>query len=300
MKFPIIKPSGNLTLILQGESLEDQDTMLIDTHTHLTWDSFKPGFKEVVQRAFDAGIKTVINIGVDLESSLAAAKLECDQLKCYSTIGLHPHEASRLLSPESIHGYIEKLEGIYCQYPEKIIAVGECGLDYYFEGNTDYAPSSLSINQLKELQKDLFLAQIDLAKKLNLPLIIHCREAWDDIFLPKLQGTQGVFHSFTGNWEQARKVSGLGYYLGFTCIITYPKNEYLRQVIKNTPLDKILTETDCPFLPPQSKRGQRNEPANVTEVVKTIAMVKDLTIKEVATQTFQNTSKLFGILSSKS
>lgn len=267
--------------------------MLIDTHAHLTWDIFKEDFQDVINRAKKAGITHVINIGADIESSKKSVKLECSGIKCYSTIGLHPHEVSKLVTDESIHQIIGELEQIYQSTPNKILAVGECGLDFHFENNPDYIPSSLSQKQLIELQKKLFQAQIDLAKKLNLPLIIHCRDAWNDIFLPELQGTTGVFHSFTGNPQQAQKVLDLGYYLGFTCIITYPKNDHLRQIIKNSPLERILTETDCPFLPPQNMRGKRNEPANITEAVKVIAQMKNLFYEKVAQTTFQNALELF-------
>lgn len=265
---------------------------LIDTHAHLTWDSFKPDLDSVIQRALDVGVKTVINIGADLESSKKAVKLDCGSLKCFSSIGLHPHESSNLVNDVSIHQGIKKLEQIYRTHSKRAVAVGECGLDYHF-GGPDFTFTTLSQDQMKVLQKKLFIAQINLAKKLNLPLIIHCRDAWENIFLPELKNTQGVFHSFTGSKDQAQKVLNLGYYLGFTCIITYPKNESLRQIIKEIPLERILTETDCPFLPPQKIRGQRNEPANVTAVVKTISEIKNLSFEEVAKITYQNASYLF-------
>lgn len=245
--------------------------MLIDTHAHLYYDSFKQDLDEVIQRAKDQNVHTIINIGTDIKTSKEALSLESFQIRLYSTIGIHP---------ESIHDNVKELEKIYQTNPQKIVAVGECGLDY--SGETH-----------KGLQKALFLAQIELAKKLNLPLIIHCRDAWEDIFLPELDGTTGVFHSFTGSPEIAKKVLEMGYYIGLTCPVTYPKNDYLRQVIKESPLEKLLTETDCPFLPPQSIRGQRNEPANVTEVIKVIAEVRDLSFEEAAKATYQNAQKLF-------
>lgn len=282
--------------------------MIIDTHTHLNWESFKDDLPEVLKRAREAGVETVINVGADLEGSEESAKLDLTPLASFSTIGLHPHEVLKLstdVSPPAtrlepsgdwragIHECINKLERIYNKYPNKVIAVGECGLDYHFAG-IDYSPSQIPEDEQKVLQKKLFLAQIELAKKLNLPLVIHNRDAWDDIFVPELSGTRGVFHSFTGDLEQAQKVLDMGYYLGFTCVVTYPKNDLLRQVIAKTPLEKILTETDCPFLPPQLIRGQRNEPANVCEVVKVISEVKNIPYEEVAQVTSENASQLFG------
>ena len=197
-------------------------------------------------------------------------------------------------SDVSIHENVGKLEEIYQSNPKKIVAAGECGLDYHFAG-VDFSPTTISEEEQKALQKKLFIAQIDLAKKLNLPMIIHSRDSWQDIFVPHLEGTRGVFHSFTGTSEQARKVLALGFYLGFTCIVTYPKNETLRQIIKEIPLDKILIETDCPYLPPQSMRGQRNEPANVLEVAKVIAQMKNTAVEEVARATLENACKLFNL-----
>lgn len=264
---------------------------MIDTHAHLTWDSFKPDLDQVIQRALNSDVKTIINVGADLESSLKATALECAPIKCYSTIGIHPEEGSILSTFESIHHSINELEKVYQTNPEKIVAVGECGLDYFM--GTQFSPSTPLSLQTKQLQKELYLTQIALAKKLTLPLIIHTRDSWEDIFVPELHNTIGVFHQFTANIEQAKKVLDIGYYLGFTCIVTYPKNEYLRLVLKEVPLDKILTETDCPFLPPQSKRGQRNEPANVIEVAKIIAEVKNISLDKVAEQTLRNAQNLF-------
>lgn len=265
---------------------------LIDTHAHLYYNRFKTDFDEVIQRALDAGLSSIINIGADLDSSQKAVDLESDKIKFYSSIGLHPY-ASKLTTHESIHENIEKLHQIYQSKSDKIVAIGECGLDYYFENNPDCVPSSLSQNQQIEIQKELFLAQITLAEELNLPLIIHCRDAWSDIFVPELKDISGVFHSFTSTMEDARKALDLGYYLSFSCIITYPKNEYLRQIIKEMPLDKILTETDSPYLPPQNLRGQRNEPANVVEVVKIIAEMKQISYEEAAQTIIENARKLF-------
>lgn len=256
--------------------------MLIDTHAHLYYDQFTPDFKEVIQRAKDANLKTIINIGADFESSKKSVNLESDQIKLYSSIGAHPHEVSKPSDSESIHPNITgELEEIYHSHTGKVVAVGECGLDYYSE------------KQQKVLQKKLFIEQIALAKKLGLPLIIHCRDAWDDIFLPELVGATGVFHSFTATEVEAKKALDLGYYLGFSCIVTYPKNEHLRQILKWAPLDRILTETDCPFLPPQSQRGKRNEPVNVTEVIEVIAQEKNLSKEEVASAVWENAVKLF-------
>lgn len=262
--------------------------MLIDTHAHLTWASFKIDFDDVIKRTIDADVGILINAGADLQSSMDAANLDCSPLINYSSIGLHPEEAIHINTTNFINENVEKLKQIYLKHPKKVIAVGECGLDYFKRDGQ-------ITEEEKRIQYNLFQAQIALAKKLKLPLIIHSRDSWPDIFVPELKDTTGVFHSFTGNMTQAKKILDLGYLLGFNCIVTYSKNEELRDVIKVISLEKILIETDCPFLPPQNLRGQRNEPANVVEVVKTIAEIKDLSFKEVAQATLNNAKLLFRI-----
>lgn len=266
--------------------------MLIDTHAHLFWESFQQDFDDVIDRAIQAGLSTIINVGVDLETSQLSVNLKSDKIQFYSSIGIHPTDTQifNCYSDESIHNYIKEVGDIYLKNISKVIAVGECGLDYNFRDFASFNPHA--IDQLKQLQKKLFKSQIELSKKLDLPLLIHCRDAWSDIF-NNLQDTKGLFHTFTGSMADAKKALDLGYYLSFSGIITYPKNEYLREIVKNTPLDRILTETDCPFLPPQGKRGQRNEPANIKEIVQLIAEEKELSFAAVADQVFQNATKLF-------
>ncbi len=261
--------------------------MLIDTHAHLNWDSYKEDFDQMIDRSVEAGVGLVINIGTNLTTNQEVIDLSSDKIPFYSTIGLHPHDAIGI--------NIEALEKMYQDNPKKVVAIGECGLDFFFHGNSDFVETDKSIEELKEVQKQSYKAQAALAKKLELPLVIHCRDAWDQIFIPELEGTRGTFHTFTGTAEDAQKAMALGYYLSFSCIITYPKNEPLRQILKDLPLDRILTETDCPFLPPQAIRGQRNEPAHVQEVVKVIAEVKGLSTEEVKQAVEANTRSLFAI-----
>ncbi|MDO8498502.1 MAG: TatD family hydrolase [bacterium] len=270
---------------------------LIDTHAHLDVKQFKPDFDSVIKRARTAGVTAIINIGPSINSSKAAAQMNSDQIKMFSTIGLHPEYVPLANPLKSIPLKMKALERIYQTYPQKVVGVGECGLDYFKhkEHITD---------EEKKAQKALFQAQIILAKKLHLPLIIHCRhsvisglqDAWEDIFDFNFSGVNGVFHSFTGSKEAAQKALALGFYLSFSCIITYPKNNLLREILKTTPLERILTETDCPFLPPQHLRGQRNEPANVLEVIRVISEVKGLSQEEVAETVYHNAQKLFSIV----
>lgn len=256
--------------------------MLTDTHAHLYWDAFKEDLDEIIQRAIDAGVTTIINAGVDVELSKKALQQVQDKLanipnfSAYCTIGIHPHEAAKFSFDQ-----IDKLEAIYKSAPEKVVAVGECGLDY------------LDVDEkTKNMQKKLLQTQVDLAKKLNLPLIIHCRNAWDDIFA-FLKNTTGILHCYSGDVKVTKNALQTNYLISFAGNATYPKNEYLREAIKIIPLDRIVLETDCPFLPPQSKRGQRNEPSAVLEIANLIAELKKVSLDEVAKQTSSNVAKLF-------
>lgn len=277
--------------------------MLIDTHAHLYWEDYKDDLDEVIQHSLDAGVTTIINVGVGVELSKKAAELESDKIKFYSTIGIHPHEAVKYLSNTdvSIHQDIEKLEQIYQSNTGKIVAVGECGLDYYLDRNDIYPDITLPHEQIKQLQGQLFQVQIDLAKKLNLPLIVHCRddrsqnpentEAWDEV-LNMVSSHYGILHCYSGLESTTRKVLSSKFLVSFATTITYPKNEYLREAAKILPLEKIVLETDCPFLPPQSKRGTRNEPSAILEIAQLIADIKGMSLEEIANQTTKNSKKI--------
>ncbi|MBI4036483.1 TatD family hydrolase [Candidatus Daviesbacteria bacterium] len=256
--------------------------MLADTHAHLYWDSFKDDFDEVIKKAVAAKVSYIINIGVDIKTSRKAL----EQVKNYpwpkglrvlSTIGIHPHEALRL-APLA-QGKL--LEEIYRSAPEKVVAVGECGLDYK---DID--------EQTKKAQRKLFQAQIDLAKKLHLPLIVHCRDAWDEV-LQMTKDHFGIYHCYSGLPSTTNlALNSTNFLVSFACNITYPKNDYLLEAIKLLPLDRIVLETDSPFLPPQIQRGKRNEPANVVEAAKVVAHIKNLSLEELARQTTTNVVNL--------
>lgn len=280
--------------------------MLVDTHAHLYWESFQEDFEEVIQRCLDAKVLKLINVGVDVKTSEIALRMQNDKVKFYSSIGIHPHEATKY-SPnpdESIHQDIEKLEKIYNSDPKKVVLVGECGLDFLFSNNPDSPTTNLSEEEQKNLQRKLLKAQIDLAKKLNLPLTIHVRddrsknpensECWNEA-IDLAKDHLGIFHCYSGLPETTQRVlKETKFLISFAATITYPKNEYLREAAKVIPLDRVVVETDCPFLPPQSKRGQRNEPANVLETAQFIAEAKGINMNEVANQTSQNIRRLLG------
>ncbi|MBI2017580.1 TatD family hydrolase [Candidatus Daviesbacteria bacterium] len=296
--------------------------MLIDTHAHLYWSDYKQDFDQVIQRSIDAGVTTIINVGVDVEKSKEALQqvqgklANIPGLEAYSTIGIHPHEAIKYT--QSIHlSYdrdinvqnniskdVSELEKIYNLNLDKIVAVGECGLDYYFRG-LDPSVASLPKDDNKILQRQLFQAQIDLAKKLNLPLIVHCRddrsqnpensEAWDEV-LKMVEDHPTILHCYSGLPPTTNRILQTTHLIvSFAGTLTYPKNEYLREAVKLLPLEKIVLETDCPFLPPQSKRGTRNEPSSVLEIAQLIADIKGVSLKEVSNQTTINVKKIFNM-----
>lgn len=287
--------------------------MLTDTHAHLYWDSFKKDFYEIIRRSLDAGITTIISVGVDVEKN----QLALDQAKntkwphglsVYSTIGIHPHEAVKYsdkgkVISDKLERDVNELETIYRTNPQKVIAVGECGLDYLFD--PEFIPPTISFEEVKELEIKLFQAQIDLAKKLKLPLIVHCRDdrsqnpantkCWDKT-IEMTKDHFGIYHCYSGLPQTTNHIlQTTKFLISFAATITYPKNEYLRKAAKTIPLDRIVLETDCPFLPPQSKRGQRNEPANILEIAQLVADLKGIPLEEVARQTSQSVAQIFAL-----
>ncbi len=278
--------------------------MIIDTHAHIYWDSFQEDYSEVISRAKSAGVTKFINIGVDLDTSQKAAQLQSDQIQFFSSIGIHPHEEIKYFqnTDVSIHKDIAELKSIFNNNPGKVVAVGECGLDFFFENNPDSPSTSLSEDNIKDLQRKLFKAQLELAREIDLPLSIHCRddrskdpgnsECWEAC-LEMIKDSFGVLHCYSGTTETTKKALGLNFMFSFAGNITYPKNEYLREAIRVIPLDRIVIETDCPFLTPQAYRSKRNEPAYIAEVLKCIVEIKGLTTSVAEEIIYQNTLKLF-------
>ena len=247
--------------------------MLIDTHAHVNFNAYKDDSDEVIRRSLDSGV-WLINIGSQYSTSKRAVEMaEKYEKGVYAAVGLHPIHARDGFERQK---YKELAES------KKVVAMGEIGLDY----KPEYLP-------LKEKQKEIFLEQLDLAKEFNLPVILHCRLAHDDLLgiLAGEKGLSGVVHCFTGNWEQAQKYMEMGFYLGFNGIIFKMD---LDDVIKRIPLEKLLLETDCPYLTPLPKEG-RNEPIYIKYIAEKIAKIKNLSYEEIASITTQNAQKLFKI-----
>ena len=257
--------------------------MLIDTHSHLDFKEFDPDREDVIKRAFDSEVEKIINVGCNLERSKNSIKLAKKYDKIYAAVGVHPHDVEKY-EAKNLKSELGKLAR-----QNKVVAIGECGLDYFrLENEKD-----------KEKQKEFFKLQLDLAKELDLPIIIHCRNAFKDL-LEILKGVsdlpRGVTHCFSGTLHYAQQFLDLGFLISFTGNVTYvrPQGELLK-VVKEIPLDKIMVETDCPYLAPVPHRGERNEPAYVRYMAEKIAEIKGIDFKEVAKKTTENAIKLFNL-----
>jgi len=255
--------------------------VLIDSHCHLDDPQFENDREAVIQRARSEGITYLVTIGCDLLTSERAVSLAQQYPFIFSSIGVHPHEVKNI-TPATY----DRLRTLAKQ--PKVVAYGEIGLDYYY----NYSPPPI--------QKQRFREQIALARDLRLPLIIHTRDAKDDTLSilreEKAEKLGGVFHCFTGDAEMAKAALDLGFFLSFSGIVTFPKAVELQKVVQYTPLDRMLIETDSPYLAPHPHRGKRNEPAYVRHVALKVAELKPpLTIKEVADATRENAKRLFKI-----
>jgi TatD DNase family protein len=268
---------------------------LTDTHCHLDYEKFSPDRAEVLQRAWEAGLEKILIPGLNLESSHAALALAERDPRLFAAVGIHPSDA--LTWQENSLAALREMA-----QSNRVKAIGEIGLDYYW----DDAPHPL--------QHSILQAQLQLAEELRLPVILHLREAADApegscsqdllaILRPWAQRLQaqnnplaqrpGVFHSFSGSAEVARQALALGFYIGISGPITYKNAETKRQILANLPQEKILLETDSPFLAPTPQRGKRNEPAFVRHIADKIAEIHQQNPEETAAQTYQNAARLF-------
>lgn len=253
---------------------------MIDTHCHLNYIKYKDSTEKLISDAVDAGVGTIINVGTDIESSLISVELADKYNFVYATVGVHPHDTNNV--NDSV---LLKLKDMAKN--KKVVAVGEIGLDYY----RDHSP--------REIQRKIFARQLELAVDLKLPVVIHSRDAHDDSmeiikeYAFDLPG--GVFHCFQGNYEAAMKVIELGFIISVGGVITY-KNSEMAETAKQVPLDKIILETDAPFLTPVPYRGKTNRPELVTFVYKKLAELKNISIKEVEKTIDSTANKLFGLV----
>jgi TatD DNase family protein len=252
--------------------------MFIDTHCHLDFPEFDSDREEVIQRCKENGIDYIINIGSSVSNSEASLLLAKSYDFIYATIGIHPHEADNFKP-----GLLVSIRRMARE--EKVVAIGEIGLDYY----KNYSR--------KDNQLFLFKELVVLAKEFNLPLVIHNRQAEADTLriLKEVMPEKTVVHCFSGDQNFLKECLALGFYISFTCNITYKKAQSLRDIVKLAPLEKIFLETDAPYLSPEGLRGKRNNPLNVKYVAQEIANIKQETIDRVAEVTTTNARAFFNL-----
>jgi len=270
--------------------------MFVDSHAHLDGKQFDSDREQVIARAREAGVQAMVAIGngegpADVDCGIRLAE-KYDFI--YATLGIHPHEAS--LADEAAYQNMERL----ARHP-KVIAWGEIGLDYFY----DHSP--------RDLQKKVFMRQMELAAAAKLPIVIHCRpsdgsdNAWEDCFALMSEhwiahGLGGILHCFTGTWPQAKRSLDMGFMISFAGNLTFPKAQQIRDAALEVPLDRILIETDAPYLAPVPNRGKRNEPAFVKETARKLGELRGLTEEEIGqmtTRNFYNFFKLTEIAESK-
>ncbi len=248
---------------------------LIDTHCHPYFGHYDQDRTEMLERAFEV-CETIIAVGSDIDESKKSIELAADNQHIFAAVGVHPHATS---DPT----LLDQLANA-----PKVVGIGECGLDYkpYQDQPVD-----------KLRQQESLRYQIKVANQHHLPIIIHARECWEDLIpiLTELQPQSGLIHSWTGGLKEADQIINLGLHLSFSGMLTYPANDHIRAVAKMAPADKILVETDSPFLPPQPMRGQRNEPANVKIVAEALAELRGVSLDEISALTTANARRLFSL-----
>ncbi|HHW03538.1 MAG TPA: TatD family hydrolase [Thermoanaerobacterales bacterium] len=249
--------------------------MLVDVHAHLDDKAFEPDRDEVVQKIKETGM-LVINAGSDLGTSRFSLELSQKYDFIYACVGVHPHEAAKI--PENY------LEVLYRMSKEKkVVAIGEVGLDYYYDFSD------------KDTQKRVFMEQLALAKELDLPVVVHDREAHQDTLkiLQESGVKKGLMHCYSGSYELVGEFMKLGFYFSFGGTITFKNAKRPKEVVSKLPLDKILLETDCPYLTPEPYRGKRNDPTKVEIIAQALAELRGISKEEVEKITTANAQRLF-------
>ncbi|WP_409343864.1 TatD family hydrolase [Paenibacillus sp. MBLB4367] len=254
--------------------------MLTDTHTHLNAEQFEEDQEETIKRALEAGVTRIVNIGINREyipSSIALAE-RYDFI--YSTVGWHPVDAIDMQP-----GDLEWMEEL--SKHEKVVAIGEIGLDYHW----DKSP--------KDVQQRVFREQIRLARRVGLPIVIHNRDAHHDVLqiLKEEQAAEvgGIMHCFSGSWETAKACLDMNFHISFGGPVTFKNAKQPKEVLAQVPLDRLLLETDSPYLTPHPYRGKRNETAYVRLVAETAAEIRGMSLEEIAAITTANAVRLFGL-----
>jgi len=267
----------------------DQQPIFVDSHAHLETERFEADREQVIARAREAGIETILAIG----SGTGPGSLDCairlaeQHDFIYATIGIHPHEAKLARDAD-----FEEMAQLATR--PKVIAWGEIGLDYFY----DHSP--------RDIQRHVFLKQLEMAQAAKLPIVIHCRpssgsdDAWEDClkllhehWVPS--GLGGILHCFTGEWDHAKRALDMGFMISFAGNVTFPKGQQIRDAAKQVPLDRMLIETDSPFLAPVPHRGKRNEPSFVKEAARQIGEIRGQSMEDIGFQTANNFYRFFSL-----
>ncbi|NLJ74713.1 MAG: TatD family hydrolase [Firmicutes bacterium] len=251
---------------------------MIDSHAHLNDEKFSLDLEEVLARARLAGVKAVINVGYDLESSKRAVELAEEHLDLYAVVGVHPHDA-QTCTP-AILDHIRQL----LEHP-KVVAIGETGLDYYYD------------NSPREIQRAVFRDHLSLAREVKKPVVIHSREAAQDTLqiVQDYPDVSCLLHCYSGSWEMAQEYKKLGHYFSFGGPITFSNAHKLRAVAAKIPLERVMLETDCPYLTPHPHRGKRNEPAYLVHTAEKLASIHGVDVEDVVSITEDNTRRFFAM-----
>jgi len=255
--------------------------MIIDTHCHLDFPEFSEDLESVLERARNSGVKYIINVASSIDGCLRGQELASAIDSVFFTLGIHPHHASEVSKED-----METIERLARKH-KKAVAIGEVGLDFF----KNFSP--------RNKQEELFVSFLALKEKLNLPIIIHSRNAKEetiDIIKSELKPPiDGVMHCFSQDVDYMRRILDLGLHVSFTCNITFKNATRLKDVVKYVPIDRLLLETDAPFLAPQEMRGRRNEPAYLTYLVKELSEILNVSEEEIENITTKNADKLFNL-----
>ena len=253
--------------------------MLFDTHAHLNDPAFDPDRKELMESFASAGVSLVMNAGCSLESSRQIVAMAEEYPWLYASVGSHPDAADEV--NETVVEEYRKL----CKLSSKVKAIGEIGLDYYYEDIP------------REIQQRAFRLQMELAKELDMPVIVHERDAHNDglAIVKEFPTVKGVFHCYSGSAEMARQLVNLGWYIGFTGVLTFKNARKAVETAASIPLDRIVLETDCPFMAPEPFRGKRNHPGYLYRMAEKLAEIRGISLEEVHTATMENSKRLYRI-----
>jgi len=257
--------------------------MLVDSHAHLDDSRFSSDRDAMIQRAWDSGVRRILTIGNGTGPDDMGCGIPFAESRdwIFTSVGIHPHDAART---EDRH--FELMETL-AKHP-RVLAIGETGLDYHYD------------NSPRDVQRDIFARQLAIARKMELPVIIHTREADADAqaILQDSGLARGVLHCFTSSAQLAEFALGLGFHISFSGIVTFPNARELMEIARAVPADRLLVETDCPYLAPVPHRGKRNEPAFVAETAKFLASARGISLEQLAAETSENFIRLFGIVDS--